>query len=99
MPCPGASGTMVAFPSSIPAIGVVTKPLLESIMSAAAPHTCDTDALNELLRGEISAVETYDQAIAKFEAQPLASDLRRIRDEHQHAVVALRERVTAFGGT
>jgi hypothetical protein len=68
-------------------------------MSAATSHTCDTDALNELLRGEISAVETYDQAIAKFEAQPLASDLRHIRDEHQHAVVALRERVATFGGT
>jgi len=66
---------------------------------ATGPHGCDVDALNSLLRGEIAAVATYDQAIGKFEAKAIASELRHIRDEHQRAVVALRERVTTFGGT
>jgi hypothetical protein len=60
---------------------------------------CDLEALNTLLRGELSAVETYDQAIAKFEKEPIATELHHIRDAHQHSVVALRERVVHFGGT
>ncbi|OWK42107.1 DUF2383 domain-containing protein [Fimbriiglobus ruber] len=59
---------------------------------------CDVDALNQLLKGEISAVETYEQAIEKFAGKPGASDLRRIRDEHVHAVSTLKHRVTQFGG-
>jgi len=59
---------------------------------------CDVDALNQLLRGEISAVETYEQAIAKFEGKPGESDLRRIRDEHAQAVKSLTKRVVDFGG-
>ena len=63
-----------------------------------APHTCDVDALNKLLRGELSAVETYDQAISKFENKPGVNDLRRIREEHSRAVDEIRNRVTKFGG-
>lgn len=61
-------------------------------------HSCDVDALNKLLRGELSAVETYDQAISKLEGKPAASELRRIRDEHQRAAGAIRDRVSRFGG-
>jgi bacterioferritin (cytochrome b1) len=61
-------------------------------------HTCDVDALNKLLRGELSAVETYDQAIAKFENKAAAADLRGIREEHQRAAAAIRDQVTKFGG-
>jgi hypothetical protein len=57
----------------------------------------DADTLNSLLRGEIAAVETYDQAIPKFESGPIASELRRIRDEHQQTVGTLRDRVRATG--
>lgn len=63
-----------------------------------ATHTCDVDALNKLLRGELSAVETYDQAIGKFENKPAASDLRRIREEHSRAAGEIRTRVARFGG-
>lgn len=66
---------------------------------AGGHPSCDIEALNSLLRGEISAVETYDEALAKFTAEAIATDLQRIRDEHQRAVVALRDRVAAFGGT
>src|SRR3954468_13034315 len=59
---------------------------------------CDIDALNALLRGEVAAVETYDQVIAKFDGQPQAVELQRIRDEHTEAAAVLRERVRHFGG-
>ena len=61
---------------------------------------CDTDALNSLLRGELSAVETYEQAMKKFEGgdQGVLSNLRRIRDQHADAVGELRSRVVQFGG-
>ena len=62
----------------------------------------DVSALNAFLRGELSAVETYDQALGKFTGNDPVSvvrELRRIRDEHEAAVVALRARVTNQGGT
>jgi hypothetical protein len=59
---------------------------------------CDIDALNALLRGEVAAAETYDQVVAKFDGQPQAIDLQRIRDEHTEAAAVLRERVRHFGG-
>jgi uncharacterized protein (TIGR02284 family) len=62
-------------------------------------HAANVDALNSLLRGEASAVETYNQAIAKFETESIATNLHRIRDEHQAAAVALREQVVRAGGT
>lgn len=60
--------------------------------------TCDIDALNALLRGEVAAAETYDQVIAKFAGQPQAVELQRLRDEHTEAAAVLRERVRHFGG-
>ena len=63
-----------------------------------AAGTCDTDALNSLLRGELSAVETYDQAMTKFDGQPTQTDLRRIREQHAAAAATLRQKVTHFGG-
>ena len=70
-------------------------------MNAVHDHpneTCDTDALKTLLRCELSAVETYDRAITKFEDQHTLADLEHIREDHAHAVVRLRERVSHFGG-
>jgi hypothetical protein len=48
--------------------------------------------VHSLLRGEIAAVETYDRVIGSFAQQPLTTELTRIRDDHQRAVVALRDR-------
>jgi uncharacterized protein (TIGR02284 family) len=67
--------------------------------SNAATMTCDTDALNSLLRGELSAVETYDQAMKKVEDPTVLTDLQRIRGEHAEAAVRLRDQVVRFGGT
>jgi uncharacterized protein (TIGR02284 family) len=55
--------------------------------------------LDELLRGEISAVETYNQAVDRYGSEPGADELRRIRQDHQEAVDTLRGMVTAAGGT
>lgn len=57
------------------------------------------EACNSLLRGEISAVETYDQTISKFSASHDCAELVRIRDEHARAVELLRTNVAQMGGT
>lgn len=62
----------------------------------------DVEALNNLLRGEISAVETYQQSLSKFtqpEHSAQVNVLTRLRDEHERSVTTLRERVIAHGGT
>lgn len=56
------------------------------------------DSLNTLLRGELSAVETYRQAEQKFQGESERNSLCRIRDEHQHAVGLLRQHVQERGG-
>jgi uncharacterized protein (TIGR02284 family) len=56
------------------------------------------EACNELLRGEISAVETYTQAIQKFSATVQDDVLRRIRDDHEESVQELRKVVVEEGG-
>ncbi len=55
-------------------------------------------ALNTLLRGELSAVETYDQAIAQLTAEPDAT-LTENRDCHANRLPVLRQHIAALGGT
>ncbi|MFO0850550.1 MAG: demethoxyubiquinone hydroxylase family protein [Gemmataceae bacterium] len=58
------------------------------------------DKLNSLLRGELSAIETYEQGIQKLEKYPAAAqELRRVRDEHREHARVLREHVSKHGGT
>lgn len=64
-------------------------------MTDAQAHA---DTLNSLLRGELAAVETYTQAEKKFAGKPEATELARIRADHQHAVNELRQHVTRLGG-
>jgi hypothetical protein len=51
------------------------------------------DTLNSLLRGEISATETYNQALEKFSGRPEEAELRGLRDEHRTAANTLRQHV------
>jgi len=70
-------------------------------MNAVKDHpndTCDTNALRSLLRCELAAVETYDHAMTQFEDQHALADLGKIREDHAHAVVQLREKVSQYGG-
>ncbi len=60
--------------------------------------------LNSLLRGEISAGETYRMAIDKVaDSDQIAMDnvsiLREIQSEHDQAAQELRQRITALGGS
>ena len=54
--------------------------------------------LDSLLRGELSAIETYGHAIHKFTESPLDSVLREIRREHISSAQSLRELIHQRGG-
>ncbi len=57
------------------------------------------DQLNSLLRGEISSVETYEQAIRKVDDEHAsdATALRAIAQEHGEAAQALRDEIVRLG--
>ena len=61
-----------------------------SIEIMNATHEC-IDVCNSLLRGELSAVETYNQALEKFDSEIERSALRSIQSDHQHSAARLRE--------
>jgi len=54
--------------------------------------------LNSLPRGEISASETYKQALDKAEQHPISEPLRWIRQEHERAIERLCDRIRQLGG-
>lgn len=56
------------------------------------------EVCNQLLRGELSAIETYDQAVAKLENNPNVIRLERIRNDHRDSARKLRENVIKMGG-
>lgn len=56
------------------------------------------DTLNELLRGEISAVETYRQALEKLSTSSARAELEDCRRSHEQRVQKLREQVVRMGG-
>jgi len=56
-----------------------------------------TDTLNGLLRGELAATETYQQAIAKVTKGPGATELRQIHVEHREAANTLRQHIRHLG--
>lgn len=55
------------------------------------------DVCNSLLRGELAALETYDQAIEKFDTQAERGALREIRHDHERSVARLREHIADMG--
>ena len=59
----------------------------------------DVSHLNSFLRGEISAVETYGQAIEKLEDDPgIGATLANCRASHEKRVAVLREEIRRRGG-
>jgi len=56
------------------------------------------DTLNSLLRGELSATETYQQALAKVGQESGSSELRQIHKEHREAANTWRQHIHKFGG-
>jgi hypothetical protein len=70
-------------------------------MNAANGHEneiTDIDSMNSLLRRQLAAVRTYDQALIKFVDPHLLTDLQTIREDHIHAEILLREKVLQMGG-
>lgn len=57
------------------------------------------DKCNKLLRGERSAVETYNATIEKYGTDPRLSELTTIRDEHMQSVADLEQNIVSMGGT
>jgi uncharacterized protein (TIGR02284 family) len=58
----------------------------------------DTTTLNSLLRGEMSAIETYRQAIDKFAGDPETEQLRAFQRDHRDAADALWHHIEHHGG-
>ncbi|MES2308152.1 MAG: DUF2383 domain-containing protein [Verrucomicrobiota bacterium] len=56
------------------------------------------DVCNSLLRGELSAVETYSHVIHQYKNEPQISLLRDMRSEHLKNVELLRQNVLSMGG-
>ena len=54
--------------------------------------------LNGFLRGEISAVETYRQALDKLQTSPSRVELEQCRRSHEQRVERLRQEVVRLGG-
>lgn len=65
-------------------------------MSDTSQKTVDT--LNEFLRGEISAVETYRQALEKLNGSPHRGELEECRRSHEQRVAKLKDQVRRVGG-
>jgi uncharacterized protein (TIGR02284 family) len=67
---------------------------------AMAANTTDTNTLNSLLRGEMSAIETYRQAIEKLGDvhDPLVEELRAMQRDHRDASEVLWKHVEQHGG-
>ena len=53
---------------------------------------------NSLLRGELSAIETYGQAIRKYSDLPVAEKLQEFRSDHIAAAQLLAQNVREMGG-
>ncbi|NMO23703.1 PA2169 family four-helix-bundle protein [Pyxidicoccus fallax] len=58
----------------------------------------DVETLNSFLRGEISAVETYRQALGHVSDDRLRGALEDCQHDHEHRVEELRERIRKLGG-
>jgi hypothetical protein len=68
-------------------------------MKTATETANSVDQLNSFLRGELSAVETYDQAIAKLADEPaIVGKLEACRLSHQKRASLIREEITRRGG-
>jgi uncharacterized protein (TIGR02284 family) len=58
----------------------------------------DVETLNTFLRGEISAVETYRQAIGHVSDDRIRGAIQDCLQDHEHRVEALRDRIEKLGG-
>lgn len=57
------------------------------------------DTMNELLRGELEAVECYERALGRIAGCAEEGELRDCLISHRRRVAALRRRIIELGGT
>lgn len=79
-------------------VAVIGTVLLGSLGVDEASANPRIAPLNELLRGEVSAVETYSQALEKLKDEPGAEKLRQALRDHEEAVSDIHEEIVAKGG-
>lgn len=60
------------------------------------PDAC-IQACNKLLRGELSAIETYTHALGKCEEQVMVRTLGQIREDHEQNANILRFHLSSLG--
>lgn len=61
----------------------------------------DIDQLNKLLKGELSAVQTYRQCIEALdddEPQALEASLAKLKRSHEHRAAWLKSQIRSLGG-
>ncbi len=58
----------------------------------------DIKHLNHFLRGELSAVATYEQCIATMDDPSVADQMRLLRESHRRRADTLREHIRQLGG-
>jgi len=54
--------------------------------------------LNSLLRGELAATETYQQAMEKVKSGPGSDELSRLHVDHREAANTIRQHIHQVGG-
>ena len=64
----------------------------------ATPNEDVVSKLNSFLRGELSAVESYKQALDKVKDPTIRSQLQSCEQDHEQRIELLRERITELGG-
>jgi hypothetical protein len=55
------------------------------------------EKLDECLRGEMSAVQSYDLALKTLETTEVGGALRQLRDSHDRRVTLIRDRIRSWG--
>jgi demethoxyubiquinone hydroxylase (CLK1/Coq7/Cat5 family) len=65
-------------------------------MSQVTEHSLEQ--MNSFLRGEISAVETYEQALPAIKTDSTREELQRCEQSHRARVESIRQRIIAKGG-
>ena len=59
----------------------------------------NVEQLNSFLRGEISAVETYRQALSALKSPAYGSKIAECKQSHEQRVAILTEEIRRLGGT
>lgn len=57
----------------------------------------DIEQLNEMLKGELSAVESYDKGLEFVNDASLAGALRELRNSHAERVETLQDAISEYG--